>query len=195
MKIAIIGTANHKSRVSNRIRKITKGGASHVLARFTAGDEDVYYESHWGKDEETGKSGVRGPLPITKLNDWKSKDPDNRFIYETGYMDMPESAVQNARVMADWCVDNVRYSKTQIFQNWMAHRTGVYMGKRKGGPGRMTCSEFVSTLIPTCMLATEIKIGYITYDMIVPSSHTYATGILEAVARMNKSAVWSTDSL
>ena len=195
MKMAVIGTANNKSRVSRKIRKITKGDASHVLMRFTAGDEDVYYESHWGKDELHEKTGVRGPLPISRLNAWCAKDPENRVILDSGYLDLPESAVQNARKMAQWAVDNVKYSRLQIFQDWLAHRLGFYIARRKGGPEAMTCSEFVSTLIPTAVLAQEIRIGYITYDMIVPSSTVYQTGILEACGRLNSSPIVEVKSL
>lgn len=189
MKMSVVGTVNKKSRVSRRIQKITKGKASHVLVRFKDSVNDVYFESHWGSDGKTKKTGVRGPIPVKKLDEWAAKDPENRRIFYTGWINIPEESVQLSYNMASWAVKNVKYSRVQIFQNWIAHRLGFYFAKRKGGAERMTCSEFASTLIPTALLATQIRIGYITYDMIVPSSDKYQTGLLEAVARMNECEV------
>ena len=141
-------TMDEDSFVNRRIRYITKGPAHVFIHGYKAingtAAEDFYFESIWTKDPATGKTGVRGPIPLSNVIDWRAADPDNRTIEyqpKDGYLPLTQDEAWDAWHRLNQAVRTVKYAPLQLVQNWMARRLGIYIHKGIGSTSKWTCSE------------------------------------------------------
>ncbi|MBM4092039.1 MAG: hypothetical protein FJ276_21795 [Planctomycetes bacterium] len=151
MKMQIGFTTDMADPLCMAIRRLTGGAFSHCFPMFVHDDgRTEYFESIWKCDPDTGKTGVRGPLPISRLADWHAENP-LMHVVETqpisGYLPLTDAEVRAAWDICLVAVPTIHYAKLQIGQNWLEARTGIYITKRSKTQ-RWTCSEHVARCMP-----------------------------------------------
>ena len=152
MKVRIGYTANDGKILSRLIRWITGGRYSHCLVIFENGAETMYFESWHRKDEVTGKTGVRGPIPLHKITDWANQDR-TRHIFATqpaGDDWLPVSSGEAFDMFDKLCLSarRVKYAPLQLFANWMEQRIRWTIRRNGGSKTKWTCSETVLRVLP-----------------------------------------------
>jgi hypothetical protein len=132
---------------SKAIRRVT-GGPSHVsVSVFEIADNGqhsrYYFESIGKRDKDTCKTGVRGPIPLTHLEEWLSDKPETRrlqMVPNHGYLPLtPAEADFAVKNMRD-AVPTIHYAHLQLGGNLLA-RFGVRVTFGNGSPLTMTCCE------------------------------------------------------
>jgi hypothetical protein len=183
---------DYKDMVHRFIRFGTKGDYGHTLVAFEdAKGRRWYYESISkvntfvgpdGKDHT--KNGVRGPLPITRLEAWccaKSRQRNYLLLEIKGLVPEEISAMQNFLVDA---VPRIRYAKFQIAQNALYLMTGRLGGVKTMSPDKWTCSETACRSLPT-RVKMAIGVGEFCYDWVCPSGRK-GFGLLEKIEEWNE---------
>jgi hypothetical protein len=165
-------TADDGATVSQWIQKVTGGRFSHCLLIFSVGDSaPLYFESIAKEDPCTGKTGVRGPYPITRIREWVAESPERRrFVQlpDPGWLPLTDGEVWDAFIAAAAAVRTIGYAPLQIAQNWLAARTGIVLGDWRGSPGKWTCSEFCMRMMPARTWGA-FGLPDVTADWIAPS--------------------------
>jgi hypothetical protein len=145
-------TMNWKTWVSKRVAKITKSPYSHVVIIFSTDEDEIYFESFYKADKQTSKkNGVRGPMPLSDLEEWVAEDPDERQlnIYpQVGYLPLTDHEVEAAYTELCKAVHHVYYAPVQIGLNLIAARLGWYLKRRRGSTDKWTCSETCVRILP-----------------------------------------------
>jgi len=171
------------------ICRATKGRFNHSLIRFEftekkllngaepgSPESRVYFESYWKKDKETGKTGVRGPIPWQDILDWEKKRKTNKFVVQ----DMPfdTARVEAAYAFAMQSKGVLTYPKYQLVQNLINYYW-------KHSETEVTCSEWAALCVAQATLAVSyvyiLRKGYRTYDEIAPSGPK--NGLYEALQK------------
>jgi len=156
------------------IPRITGGLYSHVIVIFLLDDgSEVYFESIWKKDETTQKTGVRGPLPISKIEEWMAEHPKDRQFDrqpKTGWLPLSDEEVERAYSMVMNAVNEIEYAKLQILQNWVERRLGVYIHIGNGSNKKWTCCEVPLRILPSRVWTYFSLLNY-TADDFAPSGH------------------------
>lgn len=146
-------TVDRGEFIPRLICRVTNGYFSHAFPIFYPDDAPpFYFESVWKKDAVTGKNGIRGPLPLSKVHVWIAEDHRHAFALQPAdpnqYLPFTPEEVQRAHKMAQAAVGTVRYASAQILRNLITQRLGIRISSAWGSPNRWTCSEFCVRLIP-----------------------------------------------
>lgn len=171
MKVRFGYTRDRKSVLGRRISAITGGLYTHAVIIFYEGDSPVYFESSWSTNGNEKKNGVRGPYSIKKIEKWEAADQDSRLFItqpQFGYLPLTEAEALYAYNLACESVHTIKYSKIQLFKNWLAQRFYIHIHFGKGTPKRWTCSEFCLRLMPS-RVWTYYEMLNLTADDVVPS--------------------------
>ena len=131
---------------SKAIRRVT-GGPSHVVVLVreispNGRQESYYFESIAKADAVTHKSGVRGPIPLSRLSEWVDEKPSRSLLTvpDKGYLPLTqEEAADAVRRLRD-AVPTTHYAHTQLGQNLLA-RIGVRFSLGGGSDKAWTCCE------------------------------------------------------
>ena len=162
------------------ITKATSGVAYHCVLSFQEPHGEEYFESLQKVDAATHKEGVRGPIPLSHLEEWVAAKP-SRHLLSVGPLPMTQDEIAQARAVCEWAVPRIGYDEVQCFRNWLhlvGHliiRFGQY-GSRKA----WTCSEMCARALPSRFTTQYLYLGDLLYDLIVPSS-AKAAGLYEAL--------------
>jgi len=146
VKMRLGYTSRESSVVSRRICKITGGQWSHVFAIFYGAGEPLYFESSWKRDKHTQKTGVRGPIPLSNVEDWQAESPDDHlFVTQpvAGFLPLSSGEVEGSFEIMDEAVHRVHYAKLQLAQNWISRRLGIFLHLGRGSVIEWTCSEAI----------------------------------------------------
>ena len=143
------GFSGDISEIATRSIRWASGGAyPHCFVVFyqafdlvsgTQEDKGVYFASRVSKfiDQATKKTktGVRGPRSIDVVRKWAAGDPDKRYwelLPAEGsgkFLPFTEDEVWAAYNMCCESVHTVSYAKLQIFQDLIAQKTGIRIGR------------------------------------------------------------------
>lgn len=176
-------TAIHWNPASWSIRSATGGLFSHTFPIFVMEDGSwEYFESLSTLDRRTGKTGVRGPYPISKVEKWA--DSSNRRILDLSQPGIPLSSeeLQLAYQYAVWATLMIRYAHLQIASNWMLTRTGLSIVRPGRSEHRWTCSEFAARLLSVnpALAVSVFDIGNNSWNDVMPSGRR-GVGLYESV--------------
>jgi len=167
-KVKLAYTHDSKSLTNEAIRRVT-GGPAHVVIAFIHHDETLYFESIWKKDPVTKKDGVRGPLPIMRIQNWLVEKPGRTIEWQPvdGYL--PFSFEETEKMFADLCaaVHTVKYAKLQIVQNWISGRANIRISRGEGTRNKWTCCEAPVRVFPLRFLDC-LRIRSISADDFFP---------------------------
>jgi len=197
VRMFLIGTSARDAK-SIAIRYTTGKGVftmapySHMALGFSLlGDGEVYYESYWLRDSDTGRTGVRGPLPMSDLDAWvsgnKYRKADQLELY------YPPDLVKIAMAYCDSCVGKIGYSHIQLVQNLKLSIFGTAPRPDNATPEAWTCSEFPARVIdyidpgsvgdPGGPLRKFLGVGtHVTFDSVTPAGKY---GLWEAMEKQN----------
>lgn len=185
-------TMDTSALLSQSIYAVT-GGPSHALIEVLevtpAGRyERYYYESIWKVDPETGKDGVRGPVPIVNLLDWVAEKKADRSLVEVpeaGYLPLSSEEAAEAVRRLNEAVPVIRYARKQLARNLIA-RTGLRIARGAGSPTQWTCCE---TPLRTHVLPPRwwavVGVGDILFDETWPGGDSRYS-LMEAARRVVK---------
>jgi hypothetical protein len=172
------------------IRRVTKGKYNHALIVFELDNgKQVYFESYWHVDKTTGKTGLRGPVPIQELKDWVGKKKKRAFVIQW----MPYGSSQSARAyqFLEEGVKTVEYPLGQIVSNARTMLFGSGMRLKKVTPYDWTCSETCARTVAHIDPETAVKhlkVGDVLFDMIPPSGkHGLYEGMKKFMRVVSKS--------
>jgi len=161
--------------LSRMIAKITQDRWSHVFPVFYSDNhaEPYYYESIWSKDKDTGKTGVRGPRPLSKVWDWMQEDT-SRHLHTmqptTGFLPFTPTECEAAKSRLIAATYDVKYARSQIALNYLMQMTGIRLAFRLGSTRRWTCSETCVRVTPR-RLQHYFGIPNLSADDIPPSGN------------------------
>lgn len=166
------------------IKLATRGSYNHSLWWFeNVGGMRVYYESYWRKDEDTGKTGVRGPVPWSDLTDWAARHPRTRKIL---VQDLPydDQLCNLALRFSQAAVKEIRYPMSQLWQNFKNNVLCLGNPRWAISPKAWTCSEAAARVwahIDPAAVIEHLRLGDILFDQVAPSGRRF--GLMEAVNR------------
>lgn len=133
-------------------RQVTGGDYCHVFPIFYTAEpaEPIYFESIWKKDERTGKTGVRGPYPLSKVYDWAAAGQGRQFhtLPVVDYLPFTDDECEAAYKILAWAEHAITYAPLQIVQNWVAQRLRLHFHVGRGSRTRWTCSETCMRVVP-----------------------------------------------
>ena len=177
MKTGFFYTAIRRNFVSWIIRRVTGGPYSHVGIYFVdhRAPHDVYFESHWDKWEKNGKSGVRGPLPLVKLQAWGATD-SRHILKIQDALPVTEDEALDMFVALDDATRSIHYARLQLLKNWVRARLGLMWYWGHGSDRHWTCSETAVRVLPA-RLWSHYGIPDKIADGIMPSG---VNGVYEA---------------
>jgi len=187
MKLRVGFTTDIADPICLLVRRLTQGRFSHCFPMFeveVGEDSDAwrYFESHWKRDPVTGKSGVRGPLPVTRITDWCAENPTLHLFEHTEPLPLTAFEVRAAWDICLVAVPVIHYAKLQIAQNWLEARTGISIERR--GDRKWTCSEHVCRCMPP-RLWGYFDLLNVSANRIAPCG-TRMVSVETAVARMQR---------
>ena len=210
MKLQIGFTMNWASFWSRQVVRIAGGSWSHCLVLWTVTAEELkmlvqkgivpaastsrmiqdpdgmfrfYFESHWHKDQYTGKSGWRGPYPFLRLGAWVSENPGK---HKLEIKDVPTFSTDRLERALKKCFDMVgvwRYAKKQLVFNWRGFRLKVGVPIWLRLKQRVTCSEGAVKIVAIANppYAVEVLLlGLVVFDEYAPSSKRWG-GVYEGM--------------
>ena len=193
MRLFIISTTIRGwNPVAWAIRTGSRGKWSHSIAAFGSGDRpEFYYESRSNKVAQltkyhgiVEKTGVRGPIPISRLYQWHDKNPRKHKYNIQLVKGVTTSECHDAIEMLDRACGYITYDSRQIIQNARYMLTGN-MGRRNSiNSLKWTCSETAFKCLPMRM---QIEAGLgsrFMYDWISPSGKIF--GLVEMVDELNR---------
>lgn len=155
------------------IPRVSGGMYSHVIVEFLEGNNSVYFESIWKKDKDTGKTGVRGPIAMSKIHEWVSENPKNRHYHrqlKAGWLPLTVDEAEAAYNASCAAVHDIEYAKLQILQNWVERRLSLYIHIGKGSDKNWTCCELPLRIFPSRVWKYFELLNY-TADDFAPSGH------------------------
>lgn len=128
----------------------------------------AYFESRGKRDSQTGKTGVRGPYPWSKLANWRDAKPDRRMLAIVSMPGLTAWEIQTAYERCQWAVPNIKYAHYQIAQNarGFGFRRGIGLDKRS--PLQWTCVEFDMRILPGRVLTPHFQLGDFLFDEYAP---------------------------
>jgi hypothetical protein len=173
MKMGLTFIADMSDAGSWAIRSAIGGPFSHCLVRFysdagTLGEETVYFESIWKTDKETGKNGLRGPIPIERLTEWQDEDTANHVVYHQPWLPVTDLEAMRAYQYLEAYVPKIKYAKLQLAKNGIYAATGLWLIRRTGTQKHWQCAETCGRALPA-RLWPALGIGDVVFDMLVPS--------------------------
>ena len=107
-----------------------------------------YFESHWRRDRDTGVTGVRGPLPFTKLQAWAQERTSH--AYQIKWLPYGHSIATRGYDVCNRMVGKVGYAHLQLVQNLKRNVLALPSRPWLRSPGRVTCSEFAALIWWLC---------------------------------------------
>lgn len=172
---------------SDVIALTTGGYWSHVSMRFELDEVEpqsiVYFESIWKTDPDTGKSGLRGPIPIANLEDWAKEDPHHKVYFQPWLPVTPQEALEAYSFLMRH-VPLVKYAKLQLAQNVHYALTGRWTIRRSNKPDLLwQCAETIGRALPLRIQRDFFGIGDAVFGMLVPSG-TRGIGIMERMEEL-----------
>ena len=167
-------TTDRRTLVGRAVCYVTAGPWSHCLTIFRGMGEPFYFESIGKWDKTTGKTGVRGPIPLKNLQDWVGEAPGRSFATQpAGKATLPFAEAHCEAVYDMLCeaVHDIGYAYLQCANNWLESRTGIYIHiGHKLSRRDWTCSELCTHCIPSIWWK-EYGLLYARADEIVPSGN------------------------
>jgi len=128
MKMGYGYSADASEAVTKAICHVTGGPFSHCFIVFYDDNGPAFYfESISKKDKSTGKDGLRGPIPIERLYEWRDKKPASRMVELSGVVPYTEDEVDAVYKFLCEHVHDVYYSRLNCFNNWVERRLHIYM--------------------------------------------------------------------
>lgn len=211
MKVEYFYSTIEYNPVSWSIRSATKGDYSHTGQKYTASplelvrtpvlmspddlkrlhkDDDglirFYMESIATKDKITGKTGVRGPYPWSKLEEWEAKNKRRKVITQPLPLTSKQSAIMCHNALeAIWLIE---YAHVQIMRNWSGYRLGRGVPLRRRSRLKWTCVEFnvrMLSAVDAAMAVEALDLGDILYDEYCPSGKR-GPGLYEKIEELNR---------
>jgi len=173
-------TADTSEIATRCICRVTGGMYSHVFPVFYGGGQPIYFESIFKrcesideKDNRIMKSGVRGPLALSGVREWRDEEPRTRRFRlqpEYGYLPFTEEECDMSFKILAAAVHSVTYAPTQILRVWLKQRLhmNLYSGNGSKEDDDWTCSETCARATPPS-LQHYFDLGTFTFDMITPS--------------------------
>jgi len=201
MKVQFVLTVDRKGLLSRLVRSASGGEFSHCLILFTtAKDEKIYFESinkrcanMGGKD----KTGVRGPIPLERLEEWLGESTERRARYLPAYgryLPFTEDECEYMYKFLCAAARVVSYAHLQIIKNWISLRTGVNLKIASGSHKTWTCSETCMRVVPSRFWRYFDMLNY-TADDVVPSGTrlpSIETGVENMMKDKRNDAIWHT---
>lgn len=130
----------------------------------------IYFESIWKIDPGTGKTGLRGPIPIGNLLDWIDVSPGNHIAKAQLIRITPEDTRRAYNKLIS-NVGYITYAKFQIALNFLSVNFPLTLGPRFATANKWTCSETLARVLPAELQVNSLHIGQVTYDFVVPAGH------------------------
>jgi len=142
-----------------------------ILPRDPDGQYRCYFESCLGKDDRTGKTGVRGPYPFLRLSGWYQTNPLSHKLH---IQDVPlaEEEIWSVVPMMFRAVKEIHYAKMQLWHNWLGQRLGRGIALRSRSKDKWTCVEFAARVITAAspvFAAKYLELGDVLFDELAPS--------------------------
>jgi hypothetical protein len=152
MKIAFGYTADTSEFSTRLIQRVTGGPYSHCVVIFQRKPgEEIYFESLWRRDTETGKSGVRGPRPVEHIMDWAAADTKHRVFHRqprNDWLPISHTEASKAYDCLSEAVGVISYAGLQLVRNWLTARTWLTVQWKRGSTRAWTCSECCLQVVP-----------------------------------------------
>jgi len=177
MKMRIGYSVDADETVSQVICRVTGGKYAHTLIVFDEVDQtglkgSFYFESISKKDPTTGKTGVRGPIPLNNLLEWQKEKPESRSVEFSAHLPVDKDEIKEVWRKLQVAKRVVKYAYLQCANNWIERRLGLYIHfGRKRGVKRWNCSETVIRILP-CRFWIYFDLLDCRADDIVPSGST-----------------------
>lgn len=172
MKLGINYSRDLKEALNDGICLITGGYYPHCSVRFEKDDGSVvYFESIFKTDKTTRKNGLRGPIPIQNLLDWKDESSFHKVYLQPW---LPVTSAQ-AKAAYDYLLAHVpliKYASLQLGKNARYAITKRWTINRKGSANVWQCAETVGRALMVADASIVINflgIGDVVLDMLVPS--------------------------
>jgi hypothetical protein len=175
MYTAVIGEI-----VSGTIRFAQAWNRSHALLAFTesfteaGGFKGDYFESINKVDRITGKTGVRGPVPLENLWEWQAEDPDNHLITLQPMPWFTEKEIEQTRKRLDAACLLITYPKitVQLWGNFKMLMSGYKFGipPKQRSINRWDCSETIPRVLPEWFAMEACNLGDWLYEEYVPGT-------------------------
>ena len=183
LKIRYGFTADTLSLPTWAINRATGGKYSHCFIIFYNGTRPFYFESIATKDKKTGKTGVRGPYELRKVEDWALKSHRRLLVYPNdGYLPLTTEECDKAYTMLCEAVHEIHYAHLQIVSNWFQQRLKTSLRFGAGSRKRWTCSETATRVIPP-RLWHHFQLQDYNADAVVPSG-SKGVSVLDAAQAM-----------
>ena len=166
-------TADTSQLATKLICRVTGGEYAHVFAVFYGEDcgRPIYFESISKRDPVTNKTGVRGPLLLDNVRDWRDRKPSTRRFWiqpEYGYLPFDDAECDAAYKTLAGAVHTITYAPTQIVRNWLRQRISLNFFWGIGSERSWTCSETCARITPP-RLQHYFDLGRYNFDDITPS--------------------------
>jgi len=192
MKLQLFFTINWASKFNRAIAlyeagiakyaKARSGGlfiAVHTGAIYTYDESDQvawnipasrreYFESIIAVDEQTGKTGPRGPYPFERLSAWQAVDPKNRRLEVLDVPGLTPDELIASRQRALWAVRNIGYARYQLVQNLLGVKLKIGPLRFTRSRGLWTCVEYAMQLLPARLAKSDFGLGYVLFDEYCP---------------------------
>lgn len=175
MKMGLFYTRKLGDPVSDSIALITGGYWSHCGVRFlldeSEPESEVYYESVWKVDKDTGKDGLRGPIPMANLIEWAEEDPHNK-LYCQPWLPIELDKCLLAMGTLNEVVPQIRYAKLQLLKNARYALTKRWTINGTASKEHWHCAEVIgrTLLVAAPEIAIDrLDIGNVVVDMLTPS--------------------------
>lgn len=180
MMVAIYTTDMKSKIVAGSIRFATQWNRSHVLLAFTETfrlDGDFlgdYFESINKVDMITGKTGVRGPVPMGNLFEWAHKDPENHKITMQPLPWFTDLEIEETRRRLQDACNLIKYPK--ITEQLLDNAKMLLSGYKFGIPPinrnitQWDCSETVVRAVPEWFRVEALNLGEWLYEEYVPGT-------------------------
>lgn len=175
MKMGLFYTRILGNPLSDAIALITGGYWSHCGVRFLYDEAEpegeVYYESIMKVDKDTGKDGLRGPIPMARLIEWSKEDTHNKLYFQP-WLPIDTAHCRLALDMLNASVPTIRYAKLQLPKNARYALTKRWTINRTASKGHWHCAEVIGRAMllaaPEIAIA-RLDIGNVVVDMLTPS--------------------------
>ena len=171
MKTIMLLTADDTNTESLLIQKATGGKYSHCAIGFMGdvlGQKVEYFESWKGSGEAGSRSGLRGPLPISKLMKWVEEDELNHRLKTSEIWMSPEQGTTAYKYLLSM-TGHIAYSEMDIALSFAAVVLPVRIARKYASRGYWTCSEAFARAMPANIQIKALEVGEVTYDCIIPS--------------------------
>lgn len=175
MKIALCNTLNLSSPHGPVIVRVTGAQfGNHSLLRILEDSgTEIYFESHWKRDPQTGKTGMRGPMLYDRVLQWRDANPTKHIVFEQAWLPLTDEEIYKVIAFLAAATHDIKYAHSQLLRNYLVHRLhfSVRFGRHASGMA-WTCSEAVARALVHVRweIARYLGLGEITLDDLVPSS-------------------------